>query len=62
MVMADLRVDFGDLISWRRAECVDNLPEIALVGGVLDVIADGLEHPAGRGYRPTVKQLLAPEW
>lgn len=37
-------------------------PNIALVGAVLDVVADGLEHAAGRGHPAAVKYLQNKEW
>lgn len=32
-------------------------PEVALVGSVLDVIADVIEHPVGRGAVPGIEHL-----
>ena len=32
-------------------------PEVALVGGILDVVADVVVHPVGRGAVPGVKHL-----
>lgn len=35
----------------------NSVPEIALVRRIFDVVANGFEHSAGRGYRATVEQL-----
>lgn len=50
-----------DLWCVRFGIGVDDLPQISLVRRIFDVIANGFEHSARRGYQSTIEYLPARE-